>query len=145
TKNIAWKTPIPGHGHSSPVIGGGQIWVTTAVEKEAIGEELVRRKKANTGDQPLNILADVTLRAIGLDLQSGQVVHDVQLITQHEPQQVHQQNSYASPTPVLERGRLYAHFGTFGTACVDTSDGNLVWVNRDLTMMHENGPGSSPV
>jgi outer membrane protein assembly factor BamB len=57
---------------------------------------------------------------------------------------VNRLNSYASPTPVLEAGRLYAHFGTFGAACLDTKSGKVLWTNHDLKLMHENGPGSSP-
>ena len=39
TENIVWKTPIPGRGWSSPVIGNGQVWVTTAIEREATAAE----------------------------------------------------------------------------------------------------------
>lgn len=145
TNNLAWKTAIPGRGHSSPVIGGGQVWVTTALETPASPETVERRKKADTGGQPLNILDEVVLRAVALDLQTGAVRHDVELIRERDPQWVHQQNSYASPTPVLDGDRLYAHFGTFGTACVDTRTGRVVWLNREVRLMHENGPGSSPV
>ena len=66
---------------------------------------------------------------------------------EHDPQWVHKLNSYASCTPVAEAGRLYCHFGTFGTFCVDTVKAKLLWKNTDtaLKLMHENGPGSSTV
>jgi outer membrane protein assembly factor BamB len=54
-------------------------------------------------------------------------------------------NSYASPSPVIEEGKVYVHFGTFGTACIDTETGNVLWQRRDLNCDHEEGPGSSPV
>ncbi len=64
---------------------------------------------------------------------------------ERNPQWVHQMNSYASPTPVIEQGRVYCHFGTFGTVAVDTEKASVLWRNSDLHLMHENGPGSSPV
>ena len=54
-------------------------------------------------------------------------------------------NSYASPTPVLEHGRVYVTFGTYGSACLDTKTGNILWKNEDLRLDHKEGPGSSPI
>jgi outer membrane protein assembly factor BamB len=53
-------------------------------------------------------------------------------------------NTYASPTPVIEAGRVYVHFGTYGTACLDTGTAETVWTRRDLNCEHHMGPGSSP-
>lgn len=145
TENVAWKTRIPGRGHSSPVLGDGQLWLTTAEETPASPETIEQRKKTDTGGQPLNILAEVVLRAVCLDLETGAIRHNIEVLRERNPQWVHQQNSYASPTPVLEPGRLYMHFGTFGTACLDTTSGKVLWRNRELHLMHENGPGSTPV
>jgi energy-converting hydrogenase Eha subunit A len=147
TEHVAWKTPIPGRGHSSPVISGNRVWLTTAHESPADPEDAKRRLEANTGGQPLNLLAEVRLHAVCLDLDSGAVLHDVLLLTREKPQWVHQLNSYASPTPVLAEGKLFAHFGSYGTAAVDAATGSVLWTNQDedLVVMHENGPGSSPV
>ena len=146
TENVLWKTPIPGRGWSSPVIEGDRLWVTTAVEVAMTPEARERRAKSlPPGDQPLTLVEKVELRAVGLDLATGRVAQEALLLTEKEPQPVHQLNSYASPTPVLEDGRLYAHFGTFGTACLDTRTARVVWTNTDLHVQHENGPGSSPI
>jgi outer membrane protein assembly factor BamB len=145
TENIAWKTPIRGKGWSSPVILGDQIWLTTAELKPDTEENIKRRLAANTGGQPLELAGEATFRAICVDRESGKVLHDVEVFTVQEPQWVHRMNSYASPTPVLEPGRLYCHFGTFGTACIDTTKGEVLWRNQEHQIMHENGPGSSPV
>ena len=59
------------------------------------------------------------------------------------PQFTHPKNSYASPTPFVEEGRIYVHFGAYGTACVDTSTGKTLWERRDLECDHFRGPGSS--
>ena len=145
TSGVAWKSAITGRGWSSPVIDGKQIWITTAIETPTKPEDAARRLKKNTGDQPLTMLEQVELRAVCVDRDTGRIIHDVPLLTEREPQGVHALNSYASCSPVIEGGRLYCHFGTFGTACVDTAKGALVWKNTDLHIQHENGPGSSPV
>lgn len=144
-ESMVWKAPIPGRGWSSPVIDGDRIWMTTALETPASPEEAKRRLASNTGDQPLTLLDRVEMHAVCVDRRSGRIEHDLALFTERDPQWVHTLNSYASPTPVLEPGRAYFHFGTFGTACVDTGSGKVLWTNNTLRIMHENGPGSSPV
>ena len=52
---------------------------------------------------------------------------------------------FASPSPIIEDGKLYCHFGTNGTACLDTQTGKVLWTNRELRIAHENGAGSTPV
>ncbi len=144
-KNIAWKTPIPGRGWSSPVIEGNRIWLTTAFETPADPDDAKERLKKNTGGQPLTLLAKVELHAIGLDRDSGELLHQIPLLEVEKPQWIHRQNSYASPTPIIEDGKLYAHFGAYGTACLDTESTKVLWTNQKLHVMHENGPGSCPV
>jgi len=145
SSRIQWHTPLPGRGWSSPVINGNQIWVTAAIETPAAPEDIERRMKANTGDQPLALVAAVELLALCIERDTGRIRHRIPLITEQEPQWVHTLNSYASPTPFLTADHLYCHFGTFGTACVDTRSGSVVWTNTTLRIMHENGPGSSPI
>lgn len=145
TSNVAWKTEIPGRGWSTPVIQGDNIWLTTAIEFLADEKKAAERLKANTGDQPLTVLERVELRALCVDRQSGELKKNVLLINKAEPQWVHKLNSYASPSPVLEGERLYCCFGAYGSACLNTRSGEVVWTNSDLEVMHENGPGGSPV
>jgi outer membrane protein assembly factor BamB len=145
TENISWKTPLPGRGWSSPVISGGKVWMTTAFEVPCTPEEEKERLKTNTGDQPLTLLSEVKLNALCVDTQTGKLEQNIPLLTVKNPQWVHQQNSFASPTPYLHEGRLYAHFGTFGTACLDLASAKVLWTNQTIQLMHENGPGSSPI
>ena len=145
TENVVWKTPMPGRGWSSPVIGPRQIWMTTAIERSLSDEEKKERLAGNTGNQPLNVSGPVTLRALCVDRESGRLLHDLELFTVDKPQPIHTLNSFASPSPVLDGNRLYCHFGDFGTACVDTRTGTLSWARRDQRLNHENGPGSTPV
>ena len=143
TMNVAWRAPVPGRGWSSPVIWGNQIWMTTAIEVTTPPDKAKARLKGNTGDQPLSVLDEAQLHAVCVDRTSGRVLHDIELHREREPQAVHQLNSYASPTPTIEEGRLYCHFGTYGTFCVDTTSAKVLWKNTELKLNHENGPGSS--
>lgn len=120
TENIAWKTPIAGLGWSSPSIQGQQIWLTTAADEGK------------------------SLRAVCVDRESGQIVHDVEVFHKDDPGHIHSKNSHASPTPLLEGDRVYVHFGAHGTACL-TTDGRLVWTTEQLKYNHRHGPGGSPV
>jgi outer membrane protein assembly factor BamB len=145
SKGVKWRTEISGRGWSTPVVEGNQIWVTTAIEVAASPEAAEKKLKENTGDQPVTVLESVSLRAICIARDSGEILQDVELLKVKEPQWVHQLNSYASPSPIVKDGRLYAHFGSFGSACVDTQSGSVLWRNEELHVQHENGPGSSPV
>ena len=144
TKNVAWRTKIPGRGWSSPVVEGDQIWVTTAIDKKASSEDIKKRLAKNTGSQPLIVSESVSLFAVCVDAKSGKMLHNIKVLERKNPQWVHELNSYASPTPIIEDGRLYCHFGALGTACVDTATGKVLWTNIEHHVMHENGPGGSP-
>ncbi len=119
--HVAWKTAIHGKGWSSPVIWDNQIWMTTA---PVDGKQLF---------------------AVCVDRESGRVVHDVVVFDIAEPQFCHAMNSYASPTPVIEAGRVYVHFGSAGTACLDAGSGKILWTRQDLPCDHFRGPASSPI
>jgi len=144
-ENVVWKTPLSAAGWSSPVIEGDQLWMTAATVSLSSDEDKEKRLADNTGSQPLVVADTLTMRAICIDRNTGKVLHDVELMTTKDPQPVHTLNSFASPTPVLSDGRLYCHFGTYGTACLDTQSQKVLWKNQDLHIKHENGPGSSPV
>ena len=121
TENVKWKTEIHGKGWSSPVIWGDQVWLTTAPPDGK------------------------AMYAVCVDKASGKIVHDLKVFDIPDPQFCHEFNSYASPTPAIEEGRIYVHFGTYGTACLDTASGKTLWAREDLHVNHFRGPGSSPI
>jgi outer membrane protein assembly factor BamB len=84
--------------------------------------------------------------AICVNKLSGKIEHDIHVFDVKSPQAITNENTYASPTPVVEEGRVYVHFGTYGTACISTKDGQILWKRRDLNCDHEigAGPASSP-
>lgn len=120
TENVAWKVPVPGRGWSSPAVVGRQLWLTTALDEGR------------------------SLRARCLDARSGKTLHDVEVFQLDGPGSIHDKNSYASPTPLVENGRVYIHFGALGTACL-TTDGQVAWRTQELKYNHRHGPAGSPV
>lgn len=118
---IKWKTEIHDMGHSSPVVFGNQVWLTTA---SSGGEHLY---------------------ALCIDFSTGKVIHDIKVFEPAELFGKHQINTFASPTPCIEEGSVYVHFGSAGTACIRTDNGSVVWKRTDLKCRHVQGPGSSPV
>lgn len=121
-KNIVWRTPLEGQGHSSPVIGGDMIWFTSATE-------------------------DGTKQFIyGIDRNDGKIIHHKLVFENAAPEDLgNPMNNYAAPSPVLEEDALYVHFGTYGTARIDPATGEKVWERRDINVKHYRGPGSSPI
>lgn len=145
SRGLIWKLPLPGRGNSSPVIQDRKVWLTTAVDVPSSKERAKERRAASTNSMPLRVSDFVSLRAVCVDLDSGKLLHNVELMTQRDPQMVHIDNTYATPSPIIEGDRLYCHYGPPGFACLDTRTRKVVWENRDLVVAHENGPGSSPV
>jgi outer membrane protein assembly factor BamB len=143
-EGIKWKTPIAGRGWSSPVIADGRVWLTTAVEQQLDDAQREEILKATATPGQMAAVGSVSLKAIAIDLATGKLLREIPLFEPQAPPPIHQLNSYASPTPVLHGGRLLCHFGTFGTACVNTESGEVVW-RRELKLQHIVGPGSSPV
>ena len=146
-ENIIWKKTLPGRGHSSPVHDGENIWVTTALETPASEEEKKERLKENKGLPTVTVLSRLSLRALKINPVSGKILKNIEVFEKKQPQWVHKLNSYASPSPFLAGGKFYLHFGAYGNACIDSESGKIIWKNdeKKLWIMHENGPGSSPI
>ena len=136
TENIRWKAALPGRGRSSPVLLNGRIWMTFAVERG------VTRAKVEWDDCAL--AEHVSLGAMCLDAADGKCLWQTIAYEVDKPDRVHWLNSWATPTPVVEPGRLYCDFGRYGTTCLDTRTGKVVWKNQ-LVVDHQVGPGSSPM
>ena len=145
SENVAWKTPVEGKGWSSPVLADGRLWLTTAVETPLSEAEKAERLATVENSSSLQVSGPVSLRAVCLDADTGKVLHDIELFRQSQPDPIHSLNSYASPSPILDGGRLYCHFGTNGTACVDAASGEIVWSHTLQKIKHENGAGGTPV
>ncbi len=142
-QGVRWRAPIAGKAWSSPVISDGRIWLTTAITEAATDEEKARK----LADDPLKAIKDVAgtveFQAICVDFATGNVVHEISLAKVDDPEPINPLNTYASPTPVIAGGRVYCHFGNYGTWCLNAEDGAIVW-QRQIVVDYSVGPGSSP-
>jgi outer membrane protein assembly factor BamB len=120
TKNVAWKTRVPGLGWSSPVVDRNRVWLTTS-----------------TGDR------DVSLRALAYDVASGSEVVNAEVFRVRNPREINPKNSWASPTPVVDGEQVFVHFGADGTAAL-TNDGKIVWTAK-FPYQSQHGAGGSPI
>jgi outer membrane protein assembly factor BamB len=124
TNNVRWKTEIPNRGWSTPVVMGGQVWLTAAT------------------------LEGHDSFAIGVDAETGRIRFNEKVFHTDNPEPLGNgasMNCYATPSPVIEPGRVYVHFGSAGTACLDTGTGKVLWQRTDLPCRHYRGPSSSPI
>jgi outer membrane protein assembly factor BamB len=120
-ENVVWKTAIHGKGASSPVIFGDQIWLTTG---DSTGKRLF---------------------AVCTSLKTGKIIHDIKVFEPDSVPPLHSLNTHATPTPAIEAGFVYVHFGSMGTACLETASGNVVWTRKDLKCDYVQGAASSPI
>jgi outer membrane protein assembly factor BamB len=122
TSNVVWKTQIPHRGWSTPVVMGDQVWLTTAT------------------------LDGHDFFAIALDANSGNILFNTNIFHSDNPEPLgNVVNCYATPSPVIEPGRVYVHFGSYGTACLDAKTAKVLWKRDDLPCRHYRGASSSPV
>ena len=118
---IKWKTAIHDKGYSSPVVYGNQIWLTTAKDD---GKEIY---------------------AVCIDYQTGRIIYDIKVFTPEEVDVKHSVNTYATPTPCVEEGFVYVHYGSIGTACISTENGTVVWKQTGLKIKQVHAAASSPI
>jgi len=117
--NIAWKTPVPGLGWSSPIVFGDRVYVTTATEN------------------------GVSFRLLCFDRKTGEVLWNEQVFRQKTGNK-QGQNSFATSTPVTDGRLVYTVAFDGGIAAVST-DGKVVWGNRDYEYYSQHGLAISPV
>ena len=144
TKNIRWKTELPGLGHSSPVVWGSLVFVTTA--------EMTGPKKLFTGVTPdgahnnLNPLFDHQFAVMAIDRQSGAVVWRRTIMTRQPHESTHESATWASNSPVTDGEHVLSFFGSNGLHCLDIG-GRLLWSRDfgDMQVKHGHGEGASPL
>lgn len=148
--NIKWSVAVPGLGHSSPVIWGDKLFITTAVAKDAAG--------ADTSDY---VMGDMTSSRDGgphvwfvycFDKRSGRLLWRRKAHEGTPSSKRHPMNSFATPTPAVDGRHLIVFFGQEGLYCYDL-EGKLLWkqdVGKLDTGYHADpqylwGVGSSPI
>lgn len=145
SKNVRWKIPLAGRGHSSPVVAGGKIFLTLAVP---VGDGVapVFDNAPGTHDN-VGVTHTHSFRVVAVDLATGKVVWEREVARQFPHEGGHATGSLASNSPVTDGTSVYAFFGSRGLYCLDTADGSLRWKHDfgKLTTHHAHGEGASPV
>jgi len=121
-KNVVWKQAIPGTGWSSPIVHDGLIYLTTATAG--------RR-------------GTISLRTLALDAETGKLLGNVEVYASNVST-IHNKNSHASPSPLIDKGNLFVHFGHHAVACLDLQ-GNILWKNNRILYDPVHGSGGSPI
>lgn len=133
-KNILWKTKLPGHGSSSPVLFGNQIFLTAYTDYGLTVED--------QGDP-----ADLRLHVMSINREDGKIMWDKSVAPVNKVQKITKRivdHGYASGTPACDETGVYAFFGTSGVVAYDLK-GNLKWQANVGSKTAGFGSASSPI
>ena len=148
-KNIQWKVSLAGRGHSSPIVWGNRIFVTTAVEGEQLPQPTAVKHMIDKEEfkHPDWVGSDrrYTMKVLCLDRDNGKILWEANAYEGTVFDHRHRKSSYASPTPVTDGEKVYVYFGSEGVYAY-SFNGNLIWKSslggiRTIGM----GVGTSPV
>ena len=149
TKNVAWKTPISGRGHSSPVVWENRIFLTTAIEGDVIpgAKAVPHMDEGKPWRHPDSMGGDRShaFKVICLDRDTGKTLWERTAYEGKVYDDRHKRSAYASPTPTTDGHYVYAWFGSEGLYCYDFG-GKLIWKQSlgGIATMGM-GVGTSPV
>ena len=149
TKNIKWKTPLPGRGHSSPIVWGDRIFLTTAIEGEVLAGAKPMKHTYNGEEfvhpDSVGATREQTLKLLSLDRRTGKLLWERTAYQGRAYDDRHRKATFADGTPVTDGRFVYAWFGSEGMYCYDFT-GKLVW-QKSLGGIGKQGMGNgtSPV
>jgi outer membrane protein assembly factor BamB len=144
-EGVVWKTPIPGAGHSSPIVWGNRVFVTTGLPEDP-NVESFRGGVFMGGDRSEPDASEYAYRVICLDADNGDILWSQAVARQTPKTRRHTKNTYASETPVTDGKVVFASFGSSGLYALDF-EGTVLW-QRDLGLMRGRtgwGTASSPI
>ena len=147
-KNIAWKTELPGAGHSSPIVWGDRLFVTAVIEGEVVpgARAVPHTQDGKPFVHPDTVAEDRkhAFRVISLDAKSGAILWDQLAYEGTVYDGRHRRSSFAGPTPATDGTMVYAYFGPEGLYAFDYS-GKLAWKAVEKFPTLGLGTGTSPV
>lgn len=145
TKNLKWKTQIPGKGHATPVVWDDKIIVLTSVPTS---EKPVANNNASAQDNrmaPNRAEFIHEFKVILIDRDNGDIIWDKTVAREFPAEATHELGSWASNSPITDGEHIYAYFGSRGIYCLDF-DGNILW-QKDFGQSEKHmsfGEGDSP-
>lgn len=143
TKNIRWKLALPGMGHSTPIIWGNRVFVTSAVP---YGDFVAPKPSHTPGVHDYEAPTQrYKFMVFAIDRRNGKIIWQRTLREELPHEGGHTTASLASNSPVTDGELLFAFFGSRGLYCLDM-DGELLWEEDlgDMQTLHAHGEGSSP-
>ena len=141
-KNTRWRTAIAEAGWSTPITDGKRLWMTSALTTKGSDEQRAAKLADAKFAEVKDVVGSVTLFAYCLDIETGRIVHRLELARIESPGPINFMNSYASPTGVWVGDRVVLHFGRYGTWCLNSDTGTTIW-KKTLEFDDSVGPGSS--
>lgn len=123
--NVAWKTPIPGLGHSAPIVWGNRLFVTTAVNSDTDNPAVETGWSGGAGESAIDT-GEWKWQVICLQLVTGKILWTQDAHVGKSATRRHLKASHANCTPATDGERVVAFFGSEGLHCFDF-DGRLVW------------------
>jgi outer membrane protein assembly factor BamB len=150
-KNIAWKTVVPGRGHSSPIVWGDRIFLTTSIEGERVPDHKAPDhlgfdlKPGYFHPDSVGVDYKNTLEVFAFDARDGKLLWEKTAYDGVMYDNRHRKNTYASSNVVTDGKLVYASFEAAGLYAYDM-DGKLVW-QKSLGAIAKAGmgPGTSPI
>ncbi len=151
TKNVAWRTPVPGRGFSSPVVWGDKIFVTSAVpigEAAAAAAPPAGPQRGGRGGAPggAGMGPEYRFVLLCIDRNNGKVLWERVAATAKPHEGYHPKyGSFASNSPIVDGKYVYAFFGSRGLFAYDLA-GKLIWQKDFAPMRTKNqfGEGAAP-
>ncbi|MCP3914064.1 MAG: PQQ-binding-like beta-propeller repeat protein [bacterium] len=143
-KNVRWKTALPGEGHSTPIVWGERVYVTTAIP---FGDPVEPAPEtAPGGHDNAPVTHHQRFSVLAIERKDGKTAWQTDLFETLPHERAHNTAGFASGSPVTNGEHVWAFFGSRGLYCVDT-DGKLVWEKQlgHMSVKHAHGEASSPL
>ena len=143
-KNLRWKVEVPGLGHSSPVVWGDRVFVTTAIPYGEAVPQVPDDMPGAHDNAPLTRQQEFAVLALARS--DGRILWKRTLLKELPHAGGHATGTFASASPTTDGEHLFAYFGSRGLFALDL-DGRLLWEKDlgDMRAKHGHGEGSSPV
>jgi outer membrane protein assembly factor BamB len=143
SQNVRWKLPLPGLGHSTPVVWGERIYLTAT---RPVGDRFEPRfDEAEGSHNNLPVTNEHEFLVVAIERTPGKILWQKVVHSAIPFEAGHESGTLASASPVTDGEHVYAFFGSHGLYCLDT-DGDVIW-SKELGRMqskHAHGEGSSP-
>jgi outer membrane protein assembly factor BamB len=145
SKNLKWKTAIPGKGHATPVVWGDKIIIQTAVATGQVSPDAPQGTEGGSRMAPNQTDKVHDFKVLLVDRGNGKILWEKTVTTEWPQESTHDLGSWASNSPCTDGEFIYAYFGSRGAYCLDFK-GNIIW-QRDFGQMKKHmsfGEGASP-